>query len=178
MSLITLISRCPVIVRGGRIVLLVAACLAIVSCASKPEREPMGRVTHIEIHKAKRTMLLYSGDRPMKRFRVNLGSDPVGHKIKRGDGKTPVGSYVIDRRNPASSFHLSLGISYPNEIDKVLADYRGVDPGDNIFIHGEPNDPRYRRTGDWTDGCIAVTDREMDYIYRKVAVGTPVYIFH
>ncbi len=111
-------------------------------------------------------------------FDVGLGSSPVGHKQERGDGKTPVGTYVVDRRNPNSQFHLSLGLSYPNEIDQVVANVRGIDPGDNIFIHGEPNNFRRRPGRDWTEGCIAVTNSEIELIYRVVDVGTPVHIYH
>ena len=162
--------------------LALAACLAA-SCSFLPEHReprlaPMEEVTHIEIHKSERRMVLFDGSVSSREFDIGLGSSPVGHKQQRGDGKTPVGTYFVDRRNPDSNFYLSLGLSYPNEIDKRVAEINGVDPGDNIFIHGEPNNYRRRPVRDWTDGCIAVSNREMAYIYRRVRVGTPVIIYN
>ena len=166
---------------AAALLLTLVAFLTLASCArdtnNRSERQ-VGPITHIEIHKSERRMILYSGNSAVRDFDVGLGFAPVGHKLVRGDGKTPVGTYIIDRRNPKSLFHLSLGISYPNEEDRRLAKLRGVDPGDNIFIHGEPNSFRRRPVRDWTDGCIAVTNREMDYIYRTVKVGTKVHIYH
>ena len=127
--------------RAVLVVMALVAGLAVASCSREtrtPDWKPMGKVTKIEIHKSERRMTLFSGNVPVREFDVGLGSSPVGHKQERGDGKTPVGTYVVDRRNPNSQFHLSLGLSYPNEIDQVVANVRGIDPGDNIFIHGEP----------------------------------------
>ena len=104
-----------------------------------------------------------------------MGFAPRGHKFKEGDGRTPEGRYIIDRRNPNSSFHLSLGINYPRPQDVARARAAGVDPGGEIFIHGQrrPWDPK---GPDWTAGCIAVTNKEMERIYAMVRNGTPVYI--
>ena len=166
---------------GAALLLASVACLALASCArdtGKRTVQQVGPITHIEIHKSERRMILYSGNSAVRSFDIGLGFAPVGHKLERGDGKTPVGTYFIDRQNPNSLFHLSLGISYPNEEDRRMAKLRGVDPGDNIFIHGEPNSFRRRPVRDWTDGCIAVSNREMAYIYRTVKVGTKVHIYH
>ena len=133
-------------------------------------------VTSIVIDKSARNMDLYNGDRRLRRFKIDLGFQPEGHKTTQGDGRTPEGTYFIDRKNPASQFYLSLGISYPNSEDRRLADERGVDPGGDIFIHGQPSDSRQVKTGDWTAGCIAVSNREMSTIYALVEIGTPVHI--
>ena len=132
------------------------------------------RVDRIVIHKSRREMLLLSGDAVVRQYRVALGRTPVGPKLQEGDGKTPEGRYVIDRRNPRSAYHLSLHISYPDAADCERARAAGVDPGGDIMIHGLKNGEC--REGDWTQGCIAVTDDEMDEIWKLVADGTRVVI--
>lgn len=131
-------------------------------------------VTGIVVHKAPRRMHLISGATLLRSFDIELGGNPHGPKRMEGDGRTPEGAYWIDRRNPNSSYHLSLGISYPNEQDLALAEAMGVPPGGNIFIHGTPKGKR--RNPDWTAGCIAVTDPEIEEIYAMVQDGTPIFI--
>jgi murein L,D-transpeptidase YafK len=119
-------------------------------------------------------MVLLSGDAVVRQYRVALGRNPAGPKLQEGDGKTPEGRYVIDRRNPKSAYHLSLHISYPDAADRERARAAGVDPGGDIMIHGLKNGEL--REGDWTQGCIAVTDEEMDEIWKLVADGAQVVI--
>jgi len=119
-------------------------------------------------------MLLLRGESVLRQYRVALGRNPVGHKDREGDGRTPEGRYVIDRRNPNSRYHLSLRISYPNADDVARARAAGAEPGGDIMIHGLKDGER--REGDWTLGCIAVTDEEMDEIWGLVAEGTPIVI--
>ena len=133
-------------------------------------------VTKIEVNKSTREMKIYSGNRVWKTMRIGLGRNPIGHKTQEGDGKTPEGVYYIDRKNPQSAYHLSLGISYPNKQDVSQARARGVSPGGDIMIHGQPNLGRSTNKRDWTEGCIAVTNREMDLLYRVIPIGTPVII--
>ncbi len=111
----------------------------------------------------------------LKQYRFDLGFNPVGHKTQEGDGRTPEGAYLIDRKNPNSRFHLSLGISYPNRNDIAQARARGVDPGGDIFIHGTPS--RWIGQPDWTWGCIAVTNEEMDELYPMIDKGTKIFIY-
>jgi murein L,D-transpeptidase YafK len=119
----------------------------------------------------------------MRTYRVALGQNPVGHKRERGDGRTPEGLYRIDYKKPESKFNLALHVDYPNERDRAQAAARGVDPGGSIYIHGQPTAAaelsffrvKFARE-DWTDGCIAVTNVEMDEIYRSVREGTPILI--
>ncbi len=121
-------------------------------------------------------MYLMHNNVALRAFEIDLGFEPNGHKTESGDGRTPVGDYIIDRRNPESSFHLSLGISYPDAEDMARAQELGVDPGGDIFIHGQPN--RLRARGDdWTWGCIAVSNDEIEDIYAMVATGTPISIY-
>ncbi len=132
---------------------------------------------HVVISKKNRVMELSADGKTFKRYRVNLGFAPDGHKTRSGDGRTPEGRYWINRRNPRSEFYLSLGISYPNAQDIVRAKAMGVNPGGDIFIHGGPNARSTKRRGDWTAGCIAVTDAEMEEIWSLVPTGVPITIF-
>jgi murein L,D-transpeptidase YafK len=135
----------------------------------------------ILVLKAERKLVLLSQGRPLKEYRVALGGNPVGAKIEEGDQRTPEGQYVIDYRNDRSAFHLSFHISYPTQKDRALAAARSVSPGGMIMIHGTGKGimralGRWHRMFDWTDGCIAVTDREIDQLWRVVPDGTPIEI--
>jgi len=132
------------------------------------------RADRVVVNKARREMLLLRGESVLRSYRVAIGREPVGHKEREGDGRTPEGRYVIDRRNPKSRYHLSLRISYPNEADRARAQELGVKPGGDIMIHGLKDG--LPREDDWTQGCIAVTDEEMDEIWSLVAEGTPIVI--
>jgi murein L,D-transpeptidase YafK len=138
------------------------------------------RADRIVINKARRELLLLRRGEVIRRYLVALGRQPVGHKQEEGDGKTPEGSYTISGRNPKSAFHRSLRISYPNAADRERALRKGVRPGGDIMIHGLPNGRgdlgAAHRSTDWTEGCIAVTDEEIEEIWRLVADGTPVRI--
>lgn len=132
------------------------------------------------INKTERKMFLLKDGKTYREYKIALGDVPEGHKRQEGDEKTPEGLYTIDYRNPKSAYHLSLHISYPNKKDKALANKRGVSPGGDIFIHGSPNgfgllDSVFSEL-DWTDGCIAVTNREIEEIWKLVKNGTPIEI--
>lgn len=158
-----------------RIVLILALAFGLSACGSKFRTYNGPEVTRVVIEKGQRRMHLLHHDRVLKSYDMELGFAPEGHKQFEGDGKTPEGEYVIDRRNPNSRFHLSLGISYPNAQDIALARSQGKSPGGDIFIHGRGKYPGANRD-DWTWGCIAVTDREMEDVYAMVRNGTPVSI--
>lgn len=163
------------LVRAG---LLIALAFGMAACAPSKFRTYNGpEVTRIVVMKADRQMMLMHHDRVLKTYRIDLGFAPVGHKQYEGDGRTPEGRYYIDRRNPNSNFHLSLGISYPNAEDRERASLMGKSPGGDIFIHGGPRKGIDRKGRDWTAGCIAVTDRQMEDIYAMVRDGTPIDIF-
>ena len=159
---------------------LCALPLGLAACASsQPSKFKLyegPEVTRIVVFKETRRMHLLHFDRALASYGVGLGFNPEGHKMFEGDGRTPEGHYIIDRRNPNSTFHLSLGISYPNVDDVARANAAGKKPGGDIFIHGRP--PKYSNGGrDWTWGCIAVTDPEIETIYAMVKDGTPISIF-
>lgn len=132
------------------------------------------------ILKEARKIYLYNGDKKIKEYNMALGFSPVGHKQQEGDGKTPEGIYKISGRNPKSAYHLSLRISYPNEQDRKKAQERGVSPGGDIMIHGLPNKLPFigkaHLLSDWTLGCIAVTNQEIEEIWELVPDGTTVEI--
>lgn len=159
--------------------LFLALPLGVAACGREPSKFLVYKgplVTRVLVFKEARQMHLMHFDRVLVSYEIDLGFAPVGHKNFEGDGRTPEGEYTIDRRNPNSRFHLSLGISYPNEADIAFAEAAGKSPGGDIFIHGRP---RAFQNGqrDWTWGCIAVTDAEMEVIYSMVNDGTPISIF-
>jgi murein L,D-transpeptidase YafK len=133
-------------------------------------------ITQIVVYKAAHKMQMFHGNKVLKTFDISLGFAAVGHKQFEGDGKTPEGAYRIDRRNPNSRYHLSLGISYPNAVDIAYAKSQGKEPGGEIFIHGKTG-YRGQNNGDWTFGCIAVSDDDIEEIYAMVRDGTPIFIF-
>lgn len=161
-----------------------AASLALAGCSggggsvSRFQSYGGPEVTSIVINKGARKLYLLHKEEILREYDVDLGFAPAGHKQFEGDGKTPEGTYVIDRRNPNSSFHLSVGISYPNSQDRAHAHANGKRPGGEIFIHGQPNNAKERkraaRVSDWTAGCIAVTNEEIEEIYAMVQDGTSI----
>jgi murein L,D-transpeptidase YafK len=150
-----------------------AALLSLSACSSGPRflRYDGPEVTYVVVNKGQRRMHLLHNDKILESYDIQLGFAPVGHKQFEGDGKTPEGVYRIDRRNPKSRFHLSLGISYPNINDVEAARAMGKSPGGDIFIHGQENRKK-ERNHDWTWGCIAVKNKEMEQIYSMVRTGT------
>ena len=135
------------------------------------------RVDHILIEKSERRLTATLDGAIVMQADIALGFAPEGDKQIEGDGKTPLGLFTIDRRNPNSAFHLSLGIDYPKPDDIERARQQGVDPGGDIFIHGQPNGVAgLTLPGDWTAGCIALSNREMAQLWRLAATGTTVEI--
>lgn len=135
-------------------------------------------ITQVLVKKGERKIYLLSGNTALKVYDIGLGNEPVGHKQFEGDGKTPEGVYYIDRRNPNSRYHLSIGVSYPSPEDTARALAVGLKPGGDIFVHGQGPEGRTlsRQKRDWTAGCIAVRDNEIEEIYSMVRDGTPIII--
>lgn len=157
--------------------MLGGAAATLSGCAGKFLTYDGPEVSRLRLHKGERVLFLDHGETVLARHDVGLGFAPEGHKQFEGDGRTPEGSYVIDRRNPDSLFHLSIGISYPNEADLAFAASQGREPGGDIFIHGGPRRGIDKmNVRDWTAGCIATTDREIEIIYAMVRDGTPIEI--
>ena len=158
--------------------------LALLAACGKPQQPSKFQrysgppITQVQVNKGQRRMHLFSGSTPVRSYDISLGNQPVGHKQFSGDGKTPEGLYYINRRNPESRYHLSLGISYPNVQDAAFALSQGRHPGNDIFIHGQGPEGKVLapQKRDWTVGCIAVTDAQMEDIYAMVKDGTPIQI--
>ena len=156
--------------------------LAVLAACGKPESKFKGYsgppVTQIVVNKGERRMYMVSGKSVIKSYDVGLGNQPAGHKQFEGDGKTPEGVYMIDRFNPRSAYHLSVGVSYPNTNDAAFASQFGRKPGGDIFIHGRGpvGNKLASQRRDWTAGCIAVSDDEIEEIYAMLQPGVPIVI--
>jgi len=139
-----------------------------------------GPVDRILVEKSKRRLTIFKQDKEIKTYRIALGRDPDGPKLQKGDQKTPEGLYFVDYKVRNSVYHRALHINYPNQDDIERARSLGVTPGNSIMIHGMKKDKLWM--GDvqylfnWTNGCIAVQDHEMDEIWRLVRIGTPIRI--
>ena len=167
------------IAKLGVLALFASASFSLQALSANDPPLPASQMADkVIVLKSRRTLLLMKGDEVMKRYIVSLGGNPVGPKIRQGDNKTPEGSYVLDRHNANSQYHRSIHISYPNADDLARAKKLGVRPGGELFIHGLPNDfhGHSEALGDRTEGCIAVTNAEIDEIWRAVADGTPIEI--
>nr|WP_317198488.1 L,D-transpeptidase family protein [uncultured Psychrobacter sp.] len=137
-------------------------------------------IDKVFVDKSERTMQLLDGDRVIKSYHIALGENPVGHKQQEGDERTPVGIYTLDYKNENSIAYRSIHISYPNSADKARAEALGVSAGGDIMIHGQMNGlgdlAWYNQQRNWTDGCIAVTNDEMDEIMDLITLGTTIEI--
>jgi len=165
--------------RAGVFTALAVGLLCVSTTAeSVPQRG--SHVDRVLVLKKERTLELLSRGKVMKVYKVALGGDPVGPKTKQGDHKTPEGVYVLDFRNAHSQFYKSIHISYPSQRDRAVARRKGISPGGDVFVHGLPNGfgavGAAHRLKDWTDGCIAVTNQEMDEIWQAVPDGTEIEI--
>jgi murein L,D-transpeptidase YafK len=134
----------------------------------------------ILVVKSKREMTLLKKGKVLKTYKIALGKQPIGKKVCAGDKRTPEGKYILDYRKPDSKYHLALHLSYPNTGDILNAEKMGLSPGGDIMIHGLPDGyddvDEFHLVTDWTDGCIAVTNREIEEIWRLVPDGTPIVI--
>lgn len=160
--------------RAFKFILVILTVVGLSGCGGKFRTYNGPEVTSVQVHKADRKMYLLHNDEVLKTYDIALGFAPDGHKQFEGDGKTPEGTYFISHKNPESTYHLSLGISYPNEADVTYASSMGKQPGGDIFIHGGP--PRKVAVRDWTAGCIAVSDKQIEVIYSMIKPGTPIHI--
>lgn len=159
--------------------MILAGVAALAGCAAR-DRPPRfltydgPPVTGIVAWKARRQMAVMSGEQILHSWNFELGFSPEGHKQFEGDGRTPEGVYYVDRKNPRSQYHLSVGVSYPNEQDRAYARALGRPPGGDIFFHGTP--AIVRKQPDWTAGCLAITNEEIEELYAMTPIGTPIVI--
>ena len=158
----------------------ILASVWLCGCASHAASTSSLQADKVVVVKGQRVLVLMSKENVLKTYHVALGKQPKGPKMREGDGKTPEGRYVIDSRNAKSRFHLALHISYPSAADVENARKLGVSPGGDIMIHGLPSGWGWmgalHTKWDWTDGCIAVTNAEIEEIWRAVPNGTPIEI--
>ena len=137
-------------------------------------------IEFIIVNKEARNIIVYNKGKAIKKFNISLGFEPLGTKVKRGDGKTPEGLYFVEEKIRNSSFYLALKISYPNPWDIRRALTLDYHPGGQIMIHGTPNldyDENYHNPeNDWTEGCIAVSNKNISYLWKNILKGTPVLI--
>lgn len=137
-------------------------------------------IDKIVVIKSERIMKVYANNRMIRQFRIALGGNPVGAKQMEGDERTPEGNYIIFDKNPNSGWHKNLGISYPNKADVARNFRNGLNTGGDIKIHGLKNGSfpygRFHRMLDWTNGCIALTNEEIDDLYEHTTVGTPILV--
>jgi murein L,D-transpeptidase YafK len=170
--------------RAGNVLLFLAALLArgvYIYAHHNWNRLPAGiTIDRIVVEKSARKLSVFANGKRLKSYHVALGRNPIGPKKEEGDMKTPEGIYKIDSRNPQSAFHLALHVSYPSEADNARASRHGVSAGSEIMIHGIENGlgriGAFHRRRDWTAGCIAVTDEEIEELYRATPDGTPIEI--
>ena len=167
----------------NRIAIVLGLSLLLFTCPCRNLRGSTGaaeKADRIEVRKAERVMTLLRDGKVLKTYKIALSRVPAGPKEREGDHRVPEGQYVVDAKNSRSRFHLALHISYPNTADREHARKLGVRPGGNIEIHGLDSKLAWvgglHRQVDWTDGCIAVTNSEIEEIWRMVSVGTPVEI--
>ena len=160
------------------IVKIIAAAFAFLLYAGAVHSEQTADMVLVE--KSKSRLYLMREGKAFASFQVAFGSNPRGHKQQQGDGKTPEGRYMLDYKNAGSAYYKSIHISYPSAKDREEARKRGVDPGGQIMIHGQKNG--YGRLSilvqrfNWTNGCIALSDRDMETVWKAVKPGTPIEI--
>ena len=172
----------PVPVSRVSVLMIALLALTVLSLQAQSATDPAlpasAMADKVLVLKGQRKLLLMKDGEVLKAYSVSLGGNPVGPKTRRGDRRTPEGQYVLDWHNPNSQYHRSIHISYPNTEDMARARRLGVPPGADLFIHGEPNDydGPDQHLGDWTNGCVALTNTDMDEIWRAVLDGTPIEI--
>lgn len=175
-------ARLCIAARAAAVSLAVVFALSLGGCGGGDQGVKTVYADRVVVKKSQRKMQLLKQGEVIKEYRIALGDNPYGHKLQEGDERTPEGDYILDWRNPRSNYYKALHVSYPNERDQEVARALGVSPGGMIMVHGMPNyvtspviRAEYRRR-DWTNGCIAVDDHEMDEIWRLVRDGTPIRI--
>ena len=153
-----------------------AFVLAIVTTAAFAEKADL-----VVVKKSESRLYLQRGGKQIASFKIALGADPEGHKQQEGDERTPEGRYVLDSKNPKSAYFKSIHISYPNAVDVATAKAHGVNPGGLIMIHGQKNGLGWlaalAQLFDWTDGCVALSNDDMEKLWSAVDVGTRIEIY-
>ncbi|MCL1139800.1 L,D-transpeptidase family protein [Shewanella pneumatophori] len=141
----------------------------------------IGKIDLVVVNKSDSSMTVFRQGKALKTYRIAMGDNPVGHKLTEGDQRTPEGRYILDYKKSDSAYYRAIHISYPNDEDRLRANALGINPGGQIMIHGEnPNSnlsPEEAQQYNWTDGCIAVTNAEMDELWLAIDAGIPIEIW-
>ncbi len=160
-----------------RLLAILVLCTTMSGANARP---PARKATFVYVDKSERHIFFFDGPDLLAKYGVSLGRSPVGHKEREGDKKTPEGTYTLDYKNPKSQYYRSIHISYPNRRDRAQAKRMGVSPGGDIMIHGQPNGAQYiasvLQQYDWTDGCIALTNEQMEVAWELVDVPVRIQI--
>jgi len=156
--------------------ILFLSLIAITASAKTPTK----KADFVYVDKSDRVIFFFKDKELIAKYKMSLGRSPVGHKEREGDKRTPEGTYALDYKNPNSQYYRSIHISYPNKQDRAAAKRIGVSPGGAIMIHGQPNGSKYHASilqqHDWTDGCIALTNEQMDAVWEMVDVPVRIRI--
>lgn len=151
-----------------------------ISCQLMADNLIVKKADLVKVDKSERLMHLLAQGKSIRAYRISLGASPEGHKQQEGDEKTPEGRYTLDYIKENSSYYRAMHVSYPNALDKQRANERGVSAGGFIMVHGQPNGWGWlsgiTQLFDWTDGCIAISNADMDEFIDLVPVGTPIEI--
>ncbi|RYG10111.1 MAG: hypothetical protein EOO07_22715 [Chitinophagaceae bacterium] len=162
------------------LILVIFTCAVIYNLWPEKKLAADAKIDYLLVEKSRQTMKAYTGNKLIKTYRISVGKNAVGHKVYEGDQKTPEGIYTINDRNPNSGYHKNLGVSYPNNIDREKAKQLGKSPGGDIKIHGLRNGlgfiKKLHRAFNWTNGCIALTDNEVDELYTAVVTNAKIEI--
>lgn len=166
--------------KTGIIILTIISALGIYYFFPEKKLDTSKKIDKILVLKGKRQLQVYSKGELVKTYKISLGREPLGAKQFKGDEKTPEGQYIINDKNPKSGYNLNLGVSYPSASDIRFAKSKGKSPGGLIKIHGLKNGlgyiGKFHRLFDWTHGCIALTNKEIEELYHNVKIGTPIEI--
>lgn len=165
----------------SRVSVISVMAVAWLACiAPQAAADVIGKADEVIVVKSEGRLFLLRDGEEIASFRASFGADPVGHKQELGDQKTPEGEYVLDYKNSNSSFYKAIHVSYPNAADRERAHKLGVDPGGDIMVHGQRNGLGWlsplAQLINWTDGCIALSDKDMDVVWKAVDPGTPITI--
>ncbi|WP_299797120.1 L,D-transpeptidase family protein [uncultured Shewanella sp.] len=157
------------------------AVTSLQSASYSSSNTGIGKIDLVVVDKSKSSMSLMRNGQILRKYRIAMGDSPVGHKVTEGDQRTPEGRYILDYKKSDSAYYRAIHISYPNEEDKLRASALGLSPGGQIMIHGQnPNSslpPEEAQQYNWTDGCIAITNAQMDELWRAIDEGTPIEIW-
>ncbi len=170
-----------------RIIFALFSLLILIGWSDFCQAEPYkyqnlkGKIDLVIVNKSAASLSLMIKGEEVRRYRIAMGDRPIGHKQQEGDQRTPEGRYILDYKKPDSAYYRAIHISYPNEEDKLRAEALGINPGGQIMIHGQnPNSsltPDEAQLLNWTDGCIALKNEEIDELWRFVDIGTPIEIW-